>query len=57
MALSSEQFNWLKLAIANQRQVWNILLQMQKLTAKHTLQNLSNPPRRKKLSNKRLGLN
>jgi hypothetical protein len=57
VALSSEQFEWLKLAIDNQRQVWNLLLQMQKLTAIYMLQNLPNPPRRKKLSNKHLGLN
>jgi hypothetical protein len=57
VALSSQQFDWLKLAIANQRQVWEILLQMQKLTANYMLQNLPNPPRRKRLSKKYLGLN
>jgi phosphodiesterase/alkaline phosphatase D-like protein len=57
VALSPEQFEWLKTAITNQRAVWQILLQMQKLTAKHMLQNLPNPPRRKRLTNKNLGLN
>ncbi len=57
VALSPEQFEWLKNAVANQRAVWQILLQMQKLTAKHMLQNLPNPPRRKRLTNKHLGLN
>ena len=57
VALSSEQFAWLKTAIANQREVWDILMQMQQLTALHALQNLPNPPRRKRLNRKRLGLN
>jgi hypothetical protein len=57
VALSAEQFEWLKGAIANQREVWDILMQMQQLTADHMLQNLPNPPRRKRLSKKRLGLN
>ncbi len=57
VALSAEQFEWLKTAVTNQRTVWQILLQMQKLTAKHMLQHLPNPPRRKRLTNKNLGLN
>ena len=57
VALSAEQFQWLKSALTNQRTVWQILLEMQKLTAKHMLQNLPNPPRRKRLTNKNLGLN
>jgi len=57
VALSAEQFGWLKAAVANQRQVWKILLQMQQLTAKYMLQNLPNPPRRKRLNNRNLGLN
>ncbi len=57
VALSAEQFEWLKGAIANQREVWDILMHMQQLTADHMLQNLPNPPRRKRLSKKRLGLN
>jgi hypothetical protein len=57
VALSAEQFAWLKLAVANQRQVWNILMQMQHLTAQHALENLPNPLRRKRLTKKHLGLN
>ena len=57
VALSAEQFAWLKQAIANQRQVWDTLMQMQHLTAQYALENLPNPPRRKRLSKRRLGLN
>ena len=57
VALSAEQFAWLKKAIANQRQVWNTLMQMQRLTAQYALENLPNPPRRKRLTKKHLGLN
>jgi hypothetical protein len=57
VALSAEQFEWLKRAIANQRQVWDILMQLQQLTARHVLENLPNPPRRKRLTKKQLGLN
>jgi hypothetical protein len=57
VALSVEQIDWLKGAIANQREVWDILMQLQQLTAEHLLQNLPNPPRRKRLSKKRFGLN
>ncbi len=57
VALSAEQFNWLKQAISNQREVWDILMQLQALTAQHALENLPGPPRRKRLSKKRLGLN
>ena len=57
VALSAPQFAWLKKAIANQRVVWEILKRMQHLTAQYALQNLPNPPRRKRPSKKRLGLN
>lgn len=57
VALSAEQFEWLQHAIANQRKVWDILMQLQQLTAQHVLEYLPNPPRRKRLSKKRLGLN
>ena len=57
VALSAEQFDWLKGAIANQREVWDLLMQLQQLTAEHLLQHLPNPPRRKRLSKKRFGLN
>ena len=57
VALSAEQFAWLKKAIANQRQVWEILMKMQRLTARYVLENLPNPTRRKRLTKKRLGHN
>ena len=57
VALSAEQYTWLKQAITNQREVWDILMQLQQITAQHALQNLPNPPRRKRLTKKRLGLN
>jgi hypothetical protein len=57
VALSAQQFAWLKEAIANQRLLWDTLTRMQHLTAQYALQNLPNPPRRKRLSKKRLGLN
>jgi hypothetical protein len=57
VALSAHQFGWLKQAISNQREVWEILMQLQQLTAQHALKNIPGPPRRKRLSKKRLGLN
>jgi hypothetical protein len=57
VALSAEQFSWLKQAIGNQREVWDILMELQRLAAEHALQNLPGPRRRKRLSKKRLGLN
>lgn len=57
LALSLEQFEWLKAAIANQRQLWESLMKMQQLTAQFMLDNLPNPPRRKRLTKKQLGLN
>ncbi|HNA31227.1 MAG TPA: hypothetical protein PK437_14350 [Thiobacillaceae bacterium] len=57
VALSREQYDWLKAAIANQRKVWDILLELQQITAHHALENIPGPPRRKRLSKKRLGLN
>lgn len=57
VALSEEQFCWLREAIANQRQIWDVLMKMQQLTAEHALTKLPNPPRRKRLTKKKLGLN
>ena len=56
VALSAEQFSWLKQAISNQREAWDILMQLQQLTAQHALEQLPGPPRRKRLTRKRLGL-
>lgn len=57
VALSVEQFQWMKLAVANQRRVWDLLLAMQQKTMEYMLENLPHPPRRKRLTKKRLGLN
>jgi hypothetical protein len=57
VALSGEQFRWLQAAIANQRQVAQILARMHRLTLDHLWKNLPGPARRKRLSNKTLGLN
>ena len=57
VALSAQQFEWLAQAIRNQREVWDILTQLQQLTAKYALENIPGPPRRKRLSKKQLGLN
>ena len=57
VALSAEQFHWLKKAIANQRRAWDLLTQMQKLTLRYMWKNLPGTPRRKTLSKKTLGLN
>lgn len=57
VALSAEQFEWLKKAVANQRQVWDILLQMQRLSLQYMWKNLPQASRRKRLSKKTMGLN
>jgi hypothetical protein len=57
VALSAEQFVWLQQAIANQRDLEDTLGEMQRITAEHVLHNLPNPPRHKRFSKKRLGLN
>jgi hypothetical protein len=56
VALSAEQFAWLKAAITNQRQVWDILLAMQRQTVAYMWENLPSTSRRKQLSTKTLGL-
>jgi hypothetical protein len=57
VALSAEQFAWLQTAIANQREIWDILLQMQQQTVAYMWKNLPSTTRRKRLSKKTLGLN
>jgi 3',5'-cyclic AMP phosphodiesterase CpdA len=57
VALSAEQFAWLKTAIANQREVWDTLEQMHKITLHYLWKNLPSTTRRKRLSKKTLGLN
>ena len=57
VALSAEQFAWLKSAIANQRKVWALLDQMNQQTLHYMWKNLPSTVRRKRLSKKTLGLN
>src|SRR5436190_13627703 len=57
VALSAEQFAWLKAAIANQRKLWALLKQMNQLTLRYMWKNLPSTIRRKTLSKKTLGLN
>jgi hypothetical protein len=57
VALSREQFAWLKQAIARQRQVESLLSQMHQLTLRYMWKHLPSTSRRKRLSNKTLGLN
>lgn len=57
VALSAEQFRWLKNAIANQREAEAILARMHQLALQHLWKNLPEPSRRKRLSKRTLGLN
>lgn len=57
VALSAEQFQWLKKAIANQRLAEKLLARMQQLTLRYMWKNIPGTQRRKSLSNKILGLN
>jgi hypothetical protein len=56
VALSAEQFAWLRTAIANQRKVWDILMRMQQLSLQHMWATLPSTTRRKRLSKKTLGI-
>jgi hypothetical protein len=56
VALSKEQYQWLKQAIANWRTVQNTLRQMQRLSREELFESLPGPKRRKKLSKTVLGL-
>ena len=56
VALSREQYEWLKSAIENWRQVQNTLRQMQRLSRQVLFSTVPHPPRRKRLGKKVLGL-
>lgn len=56
VALSREQYEWLKAAIANWRLVQNTLRQMQRLSRVELFQTVPGPKRRKRLGKKVLGL-
>ena len=55
VALSQEQYEALKQAIANWREIQEILQRMQVLSREIIFTTLPNPPRRKRLSKKFLG--
>ena len=57
VALSAEQSARLQEAIANQRQGWDILLEMQRQTVAYMWKRLPSTSRRKRLSKKTSGLN
>lgn len=56
VALSKEQYEWLKEAIANWRTVQRILRRMQQLSREELFASVPGPKRRKKLGKKVLGL-
>ena len=56
VALSQEQYQWLKQAVANQRNLERIVAQMQTLSRQILFENVPGVLRRKRLSKKVLGL-
>ena len=56
VALSREQYQWLRTAIANWREVQAILKEMQRLSREVLFATVPHPPRRKRLGKKVLGL-
>ena len=57
VALSKEQYQALQQAIENWRELQDILRRMQALSRQVIFETLPNPPRRKRLGKKVLGLN
>ena len=55
VALSEQQFHWLRQAVANQRELVKIVSQMQVLSRKALFSNVPGVTRRKRLSKKVLG--
>jgi virulence-associated protein VapD len=56
VALSQEQYHWLKQAVANQRNLERIVEQMQILSRRTLFENVPGVVRRKRLTKKVLGL-
>lgn len=56
VALSEQQFHWLTKAVANQRQLEQIVAQMQTLSRQVLFETVPGVPRRKRLGKKILGL-
>ena len=57
VALSKEQFEWLKEAIQNQRDVLDVLSEMHKLTLDYMWKTIPSTSRRKRLTKRSLGIN
>ncbi len=55
VALSKEQYEWLRRAIEQWRQMQSILKEMQQLSRQVLFQTVPDPPRRKRLGKKVLG--
>jgi virulence-associated protein VapD len=56
VALSQEQYHWMRQAVANQRQLEEIIQQMQILSRQTLFENIPGVVRRKRLGKKVLGL-
>jgi hypothetical protein len=56
VALSKEQYQWLKVAIENWRAMQATLKEMQRLSRRVLFETVKNPPRRKRLGKRVLGL-
>jgi hypothetical protein len=56
VALSKEQFEWLRQAISNWREMQNVIKEMQRLSRQVLFTTVPHPVRRKKLGQKVLGL-
>lgn len=56
VALSKEQYEWLRSAIAEWREVQATIREMQRLSRQVLFETLPHPPRRKKLGKRVLGL-
>ena len=56
VALSKEQYEWLRQAIENWREVQRTLKEMQRLSRRVLFETVPHPPRRKRLGKKVLGL-
>jgi cyclopropane fatty-acyl-phospholipid synthase-like methyltransferase len=56
VALSREQYQWLRQAIKNWHEVQATVREMQRLSRRVLFETLPEPPRRKRLSKKTLGL-
>ena len=56
VALSKQQYQWLKSTITNWRSMQEIIKQMQKLSRQVLFATVPNPPRRKRLGKRVLGL-